>query len=465
MQLMSRPQGMRRIPIESLEARVLFAATTSALGGGTLDFSFGLGGRVLNSTLPPAVDVAVDSADRPIVVGTLHGDVFIARYTAAGTPDLTFGAGNGFVLSDFGGDEQVGGVAIQPDGKIVITAAETIVPGDTELLIARYLPSGALDLTFGGNSALAGAGAALSDGGLRKFGLDEIPNAVVIAGDGHIVVGGEVRNQLTGATTGMVARLTAAGNFDTGFGNGQGFAIFGGGASHVRDVAVDASGRVIAVGDGAPASTAADISSFLVTRLTAGGAVDTSFSPGTLPLAAGGTFNGVAIQADGRILAAGGDNAGDAVIARYKTEGTLDSTFGQSASGFTRGTFDPGNSTAVFNDVKVQSGGRIVAGGSAFRASEGRNVFLVTRFTSDGLIDPTFGNAGAAIPPLPSTNTISRIALTHGGDIVAAGTTGSPTLGGGLALARFLGDDNVVTTTTLTSSHKRRTRHARHRAV
>jgi uncharacterized delta-60 repeat protein len=184
----------------------------------------------------------------------------------------------------------------------------------------------------------------------------------------------------------------------------------------------------------------------------------------------------VAIQPTGKIVAAGGTRTADgaqsqAIVARFNTDGSLDTTFGGPPhAGFTAGVFDPATSTAVFNDVRIQPGGRIVAGGSAFRASEGRDLFFVEGFTGDGVVDTTFGVNGASLPAFPNSNTISRIALDGANDILAAGRFGPEVVGGGLALTRLFGGDTTSTTTTTTTTtlvtlHKHRKSHARSRVL
>src|SRR5688500_20096842 len=109
-----------RASAQPLERRVLMAA-------GDLDTTFGGGdGIVVNDFLgraDAAGGVAPLAGGRFVVAGTSGGDVALARYNANGSLDTTFAVGgadgNGVVITDFGGDESVRGVALQPDGKII----------------------------------------------------------------------------------------------------------------------------------------------------------------------------------------------------------------------------------------------------------------------------------------------------------------------------------------------------------
>src|SRR5437016_50192 len=135
----SRRRASRRVMasnflpnIEALEPRQLLA---NVAGG--LDPTFGSGGRVLAAGSPAAVDMAIDATNHTIVAGTLNGDIFIARYKTDGTLDGTFGSG-GHVVTHLSAAASVGGVALQSDGKIVITGSFTGGNGLSSVLVARY---------------------------------------------------------------------------------------------------------------------------------------------------------------------------------------------------------------------------------------------------------------------------------------------------------------------------------------
>jgi len=67
-----------------------------------------------------------------VVGGTVNGDFALARFNADGSPDLTFD-GDGKALTDFGGDDMLAALAVQPDGKLV-AAGRT----GTDIALARY---------------------------------------------------------------------------------------------------------------------------------------------------------------------------------------------------------------------------------------------------------------------------------------------------------------------------------------
>lgn len=274
----------------------------------------------------------------------------------AGALDPSFG-GDGRVVTNVtpGFDEAVG-VAVQPgDGKIVVGGG-----ANGRFGLARYNPNGALDTSFGG------------DGKVRTnftAGFDEAFDVVLQPADGKIVALG--RAEWRGGSFAL-ARYNTNGTLDSSFG-----------------------------GDGK---------------------VMTNFSRGD------DTAFGVAIQADGRIVAAGraGGHDGKVAVARYNTNGTLDSSFGGDGRVTTNYTRFEDRADAV----AIQADGRIVAAGFA---ASGR--FALTRYNTNGTRDSSFGGDGRVTTNFtPGRDWAFGVALQPGdGKIVAAGRAR-----GGFALARYL---------------------------
>jgi len=116
---------------------------------GDLDSSFGMGGVVRTDFFGLTDEVrgiALQSDNRVVAVGTVVTPAFgssfgLARYNPNGSLDLTFGSG-GKVITDLGGTQEAAeDVAIQPDGKIVV-AGHTGAPysSDTsDFVVVRYI--------------------------------------------------------------------------------------------------------------------------------------------------------------------------------------------------------------------------------------------------------------------------------------------------------------------------------------
>ncbi|MEV6734020.1 calcium-binding protein [Streptomyces sp. NPDC051364] len=278
-----------------------------------------------------------------------------AALAAPGDLDPTFGP-DGRVVTSFPGFAEGHDIARQADGKLVVVGLS-----EGGFALARYDTHGSLD------SAFAGDGTVTSDFG----GGSHSANAVAIQpSDGKIVVAGTtevVAEEGGGCCFFSVARYNTDGSPDTGFGNGGLVRVdeFGGSADGA-DVAVQPDGKIIAAGKGGGGG-------FALVRLDAGGNLDPSlggdgavvagFTP-TSPQDAGGIARDMAIQPNGKIVTAGqaddpnSQEANDFGLARFNTNGTVDTGFG--GDGFVvTGFLDWDEARGVL----VQPDGNIVAAG------------------------------------------------------------------------------------------------------
>ena len=366
------PQG--RIVAAGMATR---ATTDLALArydaAGSPDVSFGGDGETVvdfDSDTESADAVAVDAQDRVVLAGTWGADFAIVRLGQDGLPDVTFGTG-GLATLDFpliSDTEVAHGVRIQPNGKIV--AAGTIVNQLTleqDFAVARFDPAGSPDPTFGVG------GAVRTD--LRD--AYEEGRAVALQADGRILVAGWARGRM------VVVRYRGNGRVDRSFG-GRGI-VFGP-PGFGEAVAVQADGKVLVAGS----RTHDPYALMAVWRLNSDGTTDTTFGTGgvaTSDFGGWASAAAVVVQSDGKIVAAGSRTLvvpGDFALARYNVDGTPDTTFG--SSGLV--TTDFLNDDEAF-DVLLQSDGRIVAIGTAV---ESRTLLALARYAADGSLDPTFGD-------------------------------------------------------------------------
>src|SRR6185503_7609292 len=148
--------------------------------------------------------------------------------------------------------------------------------------------------------------------------------------------------------------------------------------------------------------------------------------------------HGVAIQQDGKIVAVGlafGVNpftVDDFALARYNANGSLDSTFGNGGK-VTTDFF--GHQDDAFA-VAIQSDGKIIAAGSAENSSGSGSAIAVVRYNPNGSLDSAFGNAGKAIVDLGARSLAFSVVIQSNGKIVVAGDAGQT----GFLLARFNSD-------------------------
>ena len=150
---------------------------------GALDASFGSGGKVITS-LGGGDDneysVAVQSDGKIIAAGYSAGDFALVRYTNAGALDASFGS-SGVVTTPIGGGDDSGySVALQIDGKIVVSGS-SYNGSNIDFAVVRYLSTGALDTSFG-----SGGKVTTDFGGGNDYGF-----SVALQIDGKIVVAGE----------------------------------------------------------------------------------------------------------------------------------------------------------------------------------------------------------------------------------------------------------------------------------
>jgi uncharacterized delta-60 repeat protein len=145
----------------------------------------------------------------------------------------------------------------------------------------------------------------------------------------------------------------------------------------------------------------------------------------------------LAVQRDGRIVAAGTstDRPGnkDFALARYQTNGRLDSSFGTGGKVVTDlgGNTDDGEAMAIQRDGKIVVAGRTNARGTTLE-------MVVVRYLANGSLDPTFGAGGRVFTPFPTdTGDVGATAIQRDGKILVGGLTGSA-YGGNFTIARFL---------------------------
>ena len=285
---------------------------------GSLDPTFGDGGKVvtdLQSHFHLASAIVIQPDGKLVVSGSTrqlgsYPDFLVARYTASGALDQSFGSG-GIVSTDFqpGWTDYAYGVALGPGGKIV--AAGVGLPGDAGgpgvIDIAVYDTNGHLDPSFDADGMLVSA-PELDSGAW---------GGIVAQPDGKLVIGGSI-----GVHQGLV-RYTASGALDRTFGIARnGVAIATGGVS---DLARQPDGKLVTVGVRSGRSDT-DVN-FGIARFNRSGLPDRSFHGGEAMTDIGGwdMAEAVALQPDGRIVVGGSTErleggitqSGDFALARY----------------------------------------------------------------------------------------------------------------------------------------------------
>jgi uncharacterized delta-60 repeat protein len=402
------------------------AATCSFAQPGTLDPSFGTGGR-LTTPIGNFGDggnaVAVQN-DGKIVVGGYTQNSFttadfaVVRYLENGNPDSTFGS-NGIVTTPVELRSKGNALVIQNDGKILLAGAS-----DWHLNLVRYNGDGSLDTSFGSG------GKVITD--IEGY-YSERCEAVAIRDDGKILAGGYAKHNSNDGSYFLLVRYNADGSPDSTFA-ADGNVIGSEGEAYAMVIQPDGNmvlgGRMNA--------------SFALERYTADGIPDTAFgSNGTVitPIANGSEGRSVLLQPDGKLVLAGtaltSFNQFDFTLVRYTDYGTPDTTFGQGGIVTAAiGAYSQGSAAGM------QSDGKILLAGYA-RDSLDRLHFAVARYTPDGNFDNAFGTGGKTITPFGSSHSSSNaLAIQDNGRIVLAGYVYDSN-NVDIALARYLYDGST----------------------
>ncbi len=319
---------------------------------GSLDTSFGVGGKVstdLESSSDYAYGVAIQSDGKIVVTGSRSKspayDFAVVRYNSDGSLDTSFG-GDGKVITDVAGstDKGIGGVVLQPDGKIVV-AGSANNGSDDDVAVVRYNTDGSLDTSFDGDGKVTTAIGSATDVGY----------SVALQSDGKIVVGGVSSSDFA------VVRYNTDGSLDTSFdGDGKVTTAVGPGSDTGYSVALQPDGKIVVAGSASNGSN----SDFALVRYNADGSLDTSFgTSGKVMTAIGSSTDysqGVAIQADGKIVAAGLTSTGssnDLAVVRYLNDVTTPVEITVLGNGISIADGDTTPSTADGTDFQLVAQG------------------------------------------------------------------------------------------------------------
>lgn len=398
---------------------------------GQPDTSFGNGGALTTSfggNFAAASAIMIQPDGKIVVAGTVDFnpdnptsglDFALARYTANGTLDATFGKGGKVVFDFFGSFDQANGAVLQPDGKIIVVGSTSYdsFNRDIGFALVRFNADGSTDFGFGTG------GKQITD----FFGAGANANGIVLQPDGKFVVAGTASDSATRpvATDIAVARYNADGSLDATFGTGGQTAIpFAASATEQGNaLALSDDGKIVVAG--AAFKTFATPPDFALVRYNSDGTIDTGFgSGGTITTDVAGdtdVVQAIAIQSDGKIVAAGRSFRSnfDLTLARYRNEvtpPTTDTTPPTAPTGLTASF----NSTTTAIDLSwtAATDNVAVTGYRIYR--DGGPVPVAT---VNGI---TFSDVAAA-----GTHTYAVTAIDAAGNESAPSNTASATVAGG----------------------------------
>ena len=309
--------------------------------------------------------VALDVQGRIVVAGQTDNTLnngnkngLIARYNENGSLDTTFNNGAGFITNVPNNSNTYNSVAVDNQGRILVVGRTD----DNNAFIARFNQNGtALDNNFGTNGVVT-----------------NVPNnsfiyySVALDVQGRIVVAGQT-DSVNDDSHGLIVRYKEDGSLDTTFNNGTGFINTENGtnSSIYYSVALDVQGRIVTVGQTDFELDLDEESYGLIVRHNENGSLDTTFNgTGFIISKAINSFHYISLVIDtqGRIVVAGQTNNNGALIARFKSDGTLDTYFNQI-------------SAQSYNKVLIDNNKIIVVG------YNDQNHGLIARYLSNGVLD------------------------------------------------------------------------------
>jgi|GEM_PF-6022038 len=435
-------RGNWRIVTQAAISVFLFSAAgqMTRAADGDLDLTFGMDGKVLtdfNDSTDWLSRIAVQPDGKIVAIGDTHPSHrgALARYNPDGTLDATFGDG-GKVITVASVRESASGLLLLPDGKIMISGSIGVPTDfDTSFALLRFNSDGSVDSTFGNNGIV-----------MTNINNDyDAAYALALQSDGKVVAAGKrgIQFNPTEQRKGNVAlaRYNPDGSLDTTFGNGGKVVNdFGQGLeSYAVDVLIQPDGRIIVAGESAYA--------FLVARYDSNGTLDTTFGNGGFREINFGNLSwdhgrDVLLQADGKIIVVGISEINSPydsfAVARFNPDGSLDQSFGNGGKVV---MVDQGDLEAGV----LQNDGKLIALGD-----DGAS-FKLLRFNGDGSLDSTFGSGGTVTTTFGGSAAAgSDLVFQADGKLLAAGLASSDIYfnNSDFALARYFDSSGPAPTPT-----------------
>ncbi|KAF2514542.1 calcium-binding protein [Flavobacterium foetidum] len=261
-------------------------------------------------------------------------------------------------LSGDGFDNAVRVLALQPDGNMIVGGDFLSLNGVPLSYLSRLKPDGSVDEDF-----------------LLGTGLNGKVYSVFLMPDGKILVGGSFTS-FNGHSANRLVRLNADGSYDASFNSSTGSPT-----GIIYDIAVQSDGKIVIVGSFTKYN---NVTVNRIARIFPDGTLDTSFSTGV-----GSSLNITSVKAlsDGKLIIGGNFSSfsGSAAnrIARLNSNGTIDVSF-NTGSAFNDDV----------NAIEIQTDGKIVVGGN-FTEFNGSNANRIIRLNSDGTRDSAFNTTGS----------------------------------------------------------------------
>ncbi len=403
--------------LKLIEKAIFFAICfsipiASLAQAGSLDLSFGDNGIVTTNIIGISKNsggnaTAIQSDGKILVAGSHEStycnssnglssvyDILLLRYNTNGSLDATFG-NDGIVSTDLGSNDGASAIAIQKDGKILVAGIIGNKGGDHPFFVLiRCNTNGSIDTTFGTGGIVTGDGSPGS--------------SIAIQNDGKILTVAQIYYENYPEPPFYInnlLRYNTNGSLDSTFGIGGIVTT----TTTVGPIAIQSDGKIVMESNGH------------LIRFTINGSIDATFGIGGKSTTAKNILaTSLTIQKDGKYVMGGfifkgSANGNDFALARYNTNGSLDSTFGIGGIVSTSIGF-----SSIVYSIAIQSNGKIVVGGLS--GNDTAYVFALARYTTNGSLDNTFGNGGIVTMAIGTSSLLFSVAIQSDGKIIAVGT-------------------------------------------
>ncbi|SDH64464.1 delta-60 repeat domain-containing protein/Por secretion system C-terminal sorting domain-containing protein [Chryseobacterium taeanense] len=417
---------------------------------GTLDSSFGIGGKMTSNyfTSQKIYDTATQTDGKIVAVGACstgsnNNKFYAIRFNSNGGIDTSFGS-NGFFSLDMSGlgyNNYAATVELQPDGKIILggDVAQNNIGDNYHFGILRLNVNGTVDTTFGnqGKSIFSMSSYSSVSNEVRDIALQA---------DGKIIVAGTYYS--SPSKDFAVARLNIDGSLDSDFSNDGKVLIDFTYNSTINDdeayrIKILNDSRILIGGDTYSGSTFSDNGAWCM--LQSDGSLDSTFGTGgkkTFTTDSNFYFGTCYFLPDNSILIGGqySGNNGDAALYKVSLNGTLDTTFGNNGKVIV--DLDNSSSDYDISDLDIDSTGKIYAVGRT--DTGGTSYFYLINFNANGTLNTSFSYDGKVLVNFgASYNYGNSVSIQPDGKVLLAGYHNSPDTA---SLARFNNQSNLNTT-------------------
>lgn len=289
---------------------------------------------------------------------------------------------------------------------------------------------GGLDLSFDGDGAAVAS--------TIREGVEDM---VVQQADGKIVAVGGVGGSSfadSNLSNFVIYRYNTDGSLDSTFdSDGKATVDFGGLRDVAYTAAVDSSGKIVVGGFSRGLG-------FVLVRLNSNGSLDTDFdSDGKVSTVIPGTnsaaIRSLVLDANGKIVVAGTVENADIAVARYNTNGSLDTAF--DGDGIAIVDITPRDNAV---DVRLQSDGKIVVAGTVY--SNNVSDYALARLNTDGTLDSTFGTNGIVTTDINNDSNFALAMEVQGDDKIVVAGTAQGGANQDFALARYTANGTLDST-------------------